>query len=59
METTEKLDNQNGMMPGSGTVRKLGLNSEFDVWRALETVSLSYLLFVCEKYHNIFIKTDE
>lgn len=31
VETAEKLDNQNGMMPGSGTARKLGLNAEFDV----------------------------
>lgn len=28
VEAAEKLDSQNGVMPGSRTIRKLGLNSD-------------------------------
>ena len=35
-----------------------GLNSGFDVSRAIAAVPLSYLLLSCEKYHHILIKRD-
>ena len=35
-----------------------GLNSGFDVSRAIAAVPLSYLFLSCEKYHHILIKRD-
>ena len=35
-----------------------GLNSGFDVSRAIAAVPLSYLFLSCKKYHHILIKRD-